>query len=1278
MASLHLHTRISGQNLIYTPCFFFEFRPTIPDKLTSHPSPISIHYSRKSAANKPAKKASSSQKATPTVNGTKKNSSQEKQPDSKNKSKSKKKIPSSRKPNSISCRVEDDDKKNNISTNPSAARTETAAANDKKKSSQKAATSGGQKRKRVVTEEEEQEEEEEEGEGSEEEEEEGNPGLSSRKAAAANTTNNNKKQKKQQSHPPPPSAPRPPSATGGGGLKRVRSMWKVRPLYVDEKLKLFTEGQDEELFHYDGGEFYAWLKDCEAGKADPTEAGPYPLLVQDHDLRTLLEIKYPGTTTTTAAAGGGGGGGGHGGGVVKKKAVAAAAGPSSNKRSSPDKRKKKKKKGEGEGEEEGDVIKVPTTTLLPESQQPDNMLHKTGISVVRRGGSLTPSVKVKEPLPSTSTAKKGASGKKQTPTSAATATGGKKGSKGKKRLSAAPENDIMPDNDNGDDGVDYNNQHQPATGMGATTAVSVPIIKTTVYAGGALDMMMRAQGGGHGAAATATAGVPAFVQKALQADPPYVRHVQPTPDDLDLALEYDMDEEDEQWLIEFNSNRGRKGKNSGGGGKRASNHNSTAVSPSLEEEWFEHLMDRMEKEYTAVLLKHPEKWIISRPNDTAEDGGGGGGGQSSDQPAHVALPPIKDVFPLQSCLKMSGITNSISNNGGGGGVDEDIVKGVYGYWKAKHERAGRPLIQRLWYEPPWHLRKAAAMLDGRVGGGGGGEDGKKGGVGGSGGGGGGGGFDDGPFRAHDSPDALAGIRKRRMEPGEVRARFEAIRRDLESARTLMDQIRKREKLKRRELGVFAEEWESRITAVREGRIKLHVMKNGRLRHPPPGLLTTVLGGGGDGRRGGMNDDGKGGYDDVDDDDVDDDYYYDIFFAGRGPGKDEWGEEEVVLPAEDRAARLAARREVREAVVAGLPMPPRPRPRPHPPPSTGGMKKKAAAMTTAGGGNNNKNNNNNLGRGRGRSSGGMNDINNNNNNNISRYQYSQYNFTTTPSMNNSNKKKKKTTTTGSGASDSSKQKTAAAATGTRRSQRPPPGTSAARAAEYRQLAAAQALHSNLPSSYHQHHHANGGGGGSQYPASPRSAAPVLVNPDGVRGPKPPPSVVRVPQCVWCGSEADNHNTATTIGGTGGTNNTNTAGGGSTGTLTLLGCSTCHRCYCFKCFQRRPGHGINNWARAVRDASYTCVVCKGLEVDDTSINTGAGTVEEEQGGGGGGGKGGGGARKRVVESGGVGDGGDKKKKMRRKMELEYDDSNDELERGQVVIEIARTPTRKLRTR
>jgi hypothetical protein len=36
---------------------------------------------------------------------------------------------------------------------------------------------------------------------------------------------------------------------------------------TDEKLRIFVEGQDDDVLHFDGGEFYQWLKECEEGMA---------------------------------------------------------------------------------------------------------------------------------------------------------------------------------------------------------------------------------------------------------------------------------------------------------------------------------------------------------------------------------------------------------------------------------------------------------------------------------------------------------------------------------------------------------------------------------------------------------------------------------------------------------------------------------------------------------------------------------------------------------------------------------------------------------------------------------------------------------------------------------------------------------------------------------------------------------------------------------------------------------------------------------------------------
>jgi hypothetical protein len=86
----------------------------------------------------------------------------------------------------------------------------------------------------------------------------------------------------------------------------------------------------------------------------------------------------------------------------------------------------------------------------------------------------------------------------------------------------------------------------------------------------------------------------------------------------------------------------------------------------------------------------------------------------------------------------------------------NVIQAVYAYWRGKAARAGRPLIQRLWYEPPWDRRKAAQRLASSA------EEGEAAG-------------EEGPFWAQDSPAALAGIRRRRMDPEEAQARFQEIR-----------------------------------------------------------------------------------------------------------------------------------------------------------------------------------------------------------------------------------------------------------------------------------------------------------------------------------------------------------------------------------------------------------------------------------------------------------------------------------------------------------------------
>ncbi|KFM26242.1 Soluble inorganic pyrophosphatase 2 [Auxenochlorella protothecoides] len=342
--------------------------------------------------------------------------------------------------------------------------------------------------------------------------------------------------------------------SGTPGLKRSRSLWKTRPLIIDEKLPVFVEGVDSlALLAYDNGDFYRWQKEVEAGVASAADAAPYPLIVQDSDFRTLLEIR-PGGGNGCEEAGSGAG-------------AAGAAAPGCGR----------------PGPRPGSGIAVPRATLLPPALQPDVMLL---------AGEGPPIVEHRM------------GGEDATPGPASEAKGGR--------------------------------------GDGGSGSASPP------------------------PAAAAAAALP----PQLQRDPPYTRYVQPTPDELELAIEYDLDEEDEEWLEAHNAEARRA--------------RSRVARRTLAGEWMEHLIDRMEKEYTAELQRHPELWTLTPDPDRP------------DAPPSVGLPPIARIFPVERCLAVPGINHY-----------EPVIRRVYEYWQRKHEARGAPLIQRLWYEPPWHRRRAA-------------------------------------------------------------------------------------------------------------------------------------------------------------------------------------------------------------------------------------------------------------------------------------------------------------------------------------------------------------------------------------------------------------------------------------------------------------------------------------------------------------------------------------------------------------------------------------------
>ena len=513
----------------------------------------------------------------------------------------------------------------------------------------------------------------------------------------------------------------------------TKSLWKVRPLQVDEKLRVFIEGRDDGIQRYDGGDFQQWLEDCKAGRGDPLEAGAYPLVVQDSDLRQVLEIKYPseralGTLEEEY---------GHGryGGQTGDKAESA----SQRKHKTPTSRA-------SASAQQTNRITIPQWKKLPSSDWPDTILQH----------SLTMPLLVR------------------------TVDGG---------AEPVQRNALRPANES---------SHERA----------------------------------------------------------YMRYMMPTPDDWDQAIEYDLDEDDEKWLEGYN----RRSKSSANG--------------TLKEEWLEHLIDRMEKEYTSELQKHPEKWTCKKDGQEGEGGNGGSQGplayMKGQLPPPLILPSISEMFPLSVCLKVFGL-------GGGAGhappsskhpsssgtqvIDEKIIKDVYNYWKKKHQKSGLPLIQRLWYEPPWHRKASDEEMDG-------GDD------------------DTTVFSGFDLHPSLARIRKRKMNHDEVQLRFDCLRRDFEQVRTIADLIRRREKLKLQETSILKQEWASRMQDVSHAaRAAAAAGQPGSLTFSRPPKLASLV----ESKRSAV--------------------------ASREHRQDFMAEQEQKLAiektiSEDRAARLAARRDVR--------------------------------------------------------------------------------------------------------------------------------------------------------------------------------------------------------------------------------------------------------------------------------------------------------------------------------------------------------------------------------
>ncbi|KAK9834387.1 hypothetical protein WJX74_000429 [Apatococcus lobatus] len=246
----------------------------------------------------------------------------------------------------------------------------------------------------------------------------------------------------------------------------------------------------------------------------------------------------------------------------------------------------------------------------------------------------------------------------------------------------------------------------------------------------------------------------------------YIRYVAPTAEEQDTMVEYDMDSDDDEWLIGYQQQlRGRSSCCAGRKAKRrkqehgASQHevadkDGDGSSEPLSEGAFERIIDTLEKAHHANLQALCSSGSIRT-------------GQS--------IPPAPSVLDEDAALAVCK------------GFSGSHVSAVYSHWLTKQVPTRRPLLQRLWFQAPWHSlglqwgnskpaqgpsvhasREDASDSEECL-----------------------------PFVGRDTPPPVLAAHLPAMSEEEAHALLDDARADLERLRTLIDQVRRRERLKHR-------------------------------------------------------------------------------------------------------------------------------------------------------------------------------------------------------------------------------------------------------------------------------------------------------------------------------------------------------------------------------------------------------------------------------------------------------------------------------------------------
>ncbi|PNH11696.1 hypothetical protein TSOC_001466 [Tetrabaena socialis] len=232
-------------------------------------------------------------------------------------------------------------------------------------------------------------------------------------------------------------------------------------------------------------------------------------------------------------------------------------------------------------------------------------------------------------------------------------------------------------------------------------------------------------------------------------------------------LQYDMDDEDERALEGMTSSHRASGSGAGPSGSRAppaTRAAHAAAGGQLDEDSFEVLMGVLERAHFAALQKKKELW------------------QAEVKAGRVPkLPADEKVLPWDAAtaaLRQHDPTLPA------------LPRALYSHWLKRRKQAGGPLLGYLWYEQPWKaicFRAREPGLEGQQG--------------------------DMPFMAAETKNtARPAWNRHRIHKKEAHERLVEARDELELLRTLADQVRKRERLKKQLLKLYRAEMAAKVRA----------------------------------------------------------------------------------------------------------------------------------------------------------------------------------------------------------------------------------------------------------------------------------------------------------------------------------------------------------------------------------------------------------------------------------------------------------------------------------